>query len=160
LADVPAAIPTMAKWFYDEWHTFDGRSIDQITAQLSDNLNRHSLPITFVAHENLEIMGTVSLDISDLPEFDCYSPWLSSLYVHEGHRGKGVASTLVSHLKHFACSGGVTPLYLWTPGSTSLYERLGWFEISRRSYRYKDITIMSYAGLHGCSVHSVAQLLR
>lgn len=142
LADIPEAIPTMAKWFYDEWHSFDGRSIDQITAQLSENLNRHSIPITFVAHQNHEILGTVSLDISDLPEFDSYSPWLASLYVHESHRSKGVASALVSHLKQFALSDGYTPLYLWTPGSISLYERFGWVEISRSTYIGKSITIM------------------
>ena len=131
----------MAKWFYDEWHTFDGRSIDQITAQLSENLNRHSIPITFVAHQNLEILGTVSLDTSDLPEFDRYSPWLASLYVHKAHRSRGVASTLVSHLMHFALSGGYAPLYLWTPGSTFLYDRFGWVEIARGTYRDKAITI-------------------
>lgn len=142
LADIPEAIPTIAKWFYDEWYTFDARSIDQITAQLSENLNRHSIPITFVAHQYHEILGTVSIDISDLPEFDSYSPWLASLYVHEPHRSKGVASALVSHLKHFALSGGCTSLYLWTPASTSLYERFGWVEISRDTYRNKPITIM------------------
>jgi len=142
LADFPEAIPIMAKWFYDEWHTFDGRTIDQITAQLSENLNRHSIPITFVAHQSLEILGTVSLDVSDLPEFESHSPWLASLYVHRSHRGKGVASTLVSHLKNFALSGGYTPLHLWTRGSTSLYERFGWAEISRATYRDKAITVM------------------
>jgi GNAT superfamily N-acetyltransferase len=142
LADIPEAIPTMAKWFYDEWHTYDGRSIDQITAQLSENLNHHSIPITFVAHQSLEILGTVSLDISDLPKFDSYSPWLASLYVHQAYRSRGVASALVGHLKQFALTGGYTPLYLWTPGSTSLYERFGWVEISRDTYQNKAITIM------------------
>ena len=142
LADIPEAIPTMAKWFYDEWHNYDGRSISQITAQLSENLNRNFIPITFVAHQSLEILGTISLDISDLPEFDSYSPWLASLYVHEAHRGRGVASALVSHLKQFALSGGYTPLYLWTLGSMSLYERFGWVEISRATYLGNAITIM------------------
>ena len=79
LADLPDAIQTLAKWFYEEWHAFDGRSIEFIATQLSENLNPDSIPIIFVAHRNSELLGSVSLDLSDLPPFDYLSPWPASL---------------------------------------------------------------------------------
>jgi len=44
LADLPDAIQTLAKWFYDEWHAFDGRSIESIGTQLGDYGLADSLP--------------------------------------------------------------------------------------------------------------------
>src|SRR5437867_4294607 len=97
LPDVPDIIQTLAKWFYDEWHDFDRRSVEFIANQLSENFNRDSIPITFVGHRNSELLGSVSLELSDLPRFDHLSPWLASLYVHASFRGQGVGRTLVRH---------------------------------------------------------------
>src|SRR5437867_9547360 len=144
LADIPDAIQTLAKWFYDEWHAFDGRSIEFIAAQLSENLNRDSMPITFVAHRNSELLGSVSLDLSDLPPYDYLSPWLASLYVHAPFRGKGVGRALVRHLQHFAVSRGIGPIYLWTPGCTRLYERCGWVEFASATYGFQPIKLMRF----------------
>src|SRR6185436_10503819 len=104
LADVPAAIQTLARWFHGEWHSFDGRCIETIQAQLTDNLNRECVPITFVACKGTAILGTASLDDSDLPGFDHLSPWLSSLYVETAVRSSGIGSALVRHVQQFACS--------------------------------------------------------
>ncbi len=95
LADLPDAIETLAQWFYDEWHAFDGRRMENIATQLSENLNRDVMPITFVAHRNRLPLGSVSLDRFDFPAFDYLSPWLSSLYVHPSFRGQGIGSSLV-----------------------------------------------------------------
>jgi GNAT superfamily N-acetyltransferase len=102
LADLPDAIETLAQWFYDEWHAFDGRRMENIATPLSENLNRDFMPITFVAHFNRLPLGSVSLDRFDFPAFDYLSPWLSSLYVHPSFRGKGIGNSLVRHLQHFA----------------------------------------------------------
>jgi len=64
---VPAAIPTLAEWFHAEWNGFDGRSITETEAQLRSCLNRDLLPITFVAFSDSNVIGTVSLDASELP---------------------------------------------------------------------------------------------
>lgn len=144
LADLPDAIRTLANWFYAEWHVFDGRSIECIAKQLSGNLNRDSIPITFIAHHNSELLGSVSLDLFDLPSFDYLSPWLASLYVHAPFRGQGVGRGLVCHLQHFASSHGISPLYLWTPGSTKLYERCGWAEFASATYGSQSIKLMHF----------------
>ncbi len=49
LADRPAAIPLLASWFHSEWSIFDGRSSPMIEAQLSEDMSKESIPITFLA---------------------------------------------------------------------------------------------------------------
>ena len=142
LADMPEAIPTLAEWFHAEWHAFDGRSRGEIEAQLRDNLHRDSLPITFVVAEGTEVIGTVSLDLADLPPYDHLSPWLASLYVVPPRRRAGVGRLLVNHAAEFARQRGLSPLYLWTPGSTRMYAECGWEAIESATYAGRPITIM------------------
>jgi GNAT superfamily N-acetyltransferase len=142
LADRPEAIPILAQWFFLEWHSFDGRTVREIEDQLSQNLNRASIPITFVAVRNSELIGTVSLDLSDLPVCDHLSPWLASLYVVPECRRAGVGSALVEHLIDFAFSQRLPNLYVWTPGSTRLYEKLGWRLLQTSTYAGQAITVL------------------
>jgi GNAT superfamily N-acetyltransferase len=116
LADSPDAVPLLARWFHREWHDFDGRSLADIEEQLAENLTRDSIPITFLAQSGSELVGTVSLDLSDLPAFDHFSPWLASLYVLPSARGVGIGTALVRHAQKFATSRGVKRIHLWTPG--------------------------------------------
>jgi hypothetical protein len=51
LAEVADAIPLSAEWIGTEWHNYDGRSQIEIENSLRENLNRGSIPITFVALE-------------------------------------------------------------------------------------------------------------
>jgi len=145
LADLPEAIPTLAEWFCAEWQAFDGRSRGQIEAQLRDNLHRDSLPITFVAMDGSEVIGTVSLDLADLPPYDHLSPWLASLYVMPPRRREGVGRALVNHLADYARERGLSPLYLWTPGSTRMYAECGWEAFESATYAGRPITIMRRA---------------
>jgi GNAT superfamily N-acetyltransferase len=145
LDDVPAAIPALAEWFHAEWHHYDGRSIAETEAQLRDCLNRDSLPITFLALRDSEVIGTVSLDTSDLPQYDHLSPWLASLYVVPTHRRVGVGRALVEHLVGFARVRGISPIYLWTPGSTRLYEECGWQILCCDVYSGRPIALMRLA---------------
>ena len=145
LADLPDAVQTLAKWFHEEWHAFDGRTIESIATQLSENLNPDSIPITFIAHRNEELLGSVSLDRSDFPPLDHLSPWLSSLYVHSSCRGKGIGCSLVRHLQNFALARGIGPLYLWTPGSTRLYERCGWVAFASATYGAQPVKLMKFS---------------
>jgi GNAT superfamily N-acetyltransferase len=142
LADLPAAIPTLAQWFHGEWSHFDGRSVAEVEAQLRCCLNRDSVPITFVALSDWKVIGTVSLDTSDLPQYDHLSPWLASLYVLPSRRGEGVARALVEHAVAFALERGISPIYLWTPGSTRLYAECGWEILCMDNYSGRPITVM------------------
>ena len=48
LANYPEAIPTLARWFNEEW-PYENRSLDARETQLRENLNRDRSPITWVA---------------------------------------------------------------------------------------------------------------
>ncbi|MBI3870853.1 MAG: GNAT family N-acetyltransferase [Verrucomicrobia bacterium] len=145
LADDPGQLELLAGWFHSEWHGFDHRSMEEVRAQLAENLNRGAVPITFLAYRGPEVVGAVSLDVSDLPSFDHLSPWLASLYVRPDARGAGIGSALVQHVQRFALSRGLVPLHLWTPGSTELYERCGWVTAERATHRSRPITIMRFS---------------
>jgi GNAT superfamily N-acetyltransferase len=142
LGDVPSAVPLLAEWFYAEWHDFDGRSRSEIEVLLRHNLSRDALPVTFVALDNAEVIGTVSLDTSDLPPYDHLSPWLASLYVVPSRRREGIGRALVEHLVAFALERGISPLYLWTPGSTHVYEEWGWQILCCDVYSGRPIPLM------------------
>ncbi len=90
------------------------------------------------------VVGTASLDTSDLPSHDHLSPWLASLFVLPELRGRGIAAALVKHVLSSTALQTVPSLFLWTPGSTRLYERCGWVEIERTSYGSRPITVMRF----------------
>lgn len=144
LADHPEDLPLLSAWFFSEWNTFDGRSRDQIETQLRQNLSRDSIPITFIARYGAQLIGTVSLDLSDLPGFDQLSPWLASLFVAPDFRGAGIGRALILHLLGFARAKRIPTLYLWTPGSTRLYERCGWRAFETTTYGGQPVTLMCY----------------
>jgi predicted N-acetyltransferase YhbS len=144
LADCPDAIRTLSEWFHAEWHCYDGRSHAEIEHQLRDYLNRDRLPITFVALSAAEIIGTISLDVTDLPRYDHLSPWLASLYVAPSRRRAGVGYSLIKHVVNFALKQEFSPIYLWTPGSTCLYEKCGWKALCSDVYSERPITIMRW----------------
>src|SRR5262245_45031224 len=127
LADNPEAVPLLVRWFHAEWHCFDGRSQATIEAQLAENLHRDGIPITFLAlAAGGEVVGAGSVDLSDLPPFDRLSPWLATLYVLPPAHRAGIGTALVRHAQQFAAAHSISPRYLWTPGSTCLYEKCGW----------------------------------
>ncbi len=146
LANYPEAIPTLARWFNDEW-PYENRSLDARETQLRENLNRDRSPITWVAREGGETIGTVSLDLADLPlpDYAQLTPWLASLYVIPPARGRGVGSALVNQLLEFARSHSLATLYLWTPGPTKLYERCGWKTFNTAVFAGHPIALMRIA---------------
>lgn len=142
LADFPERVPILARWFHAEWHDFDGRALPAIESQLCENLNRDRIPITFLALSGSELVGTVSLDLVDLPSFDHLSPWLASLYVLPEARRRGIGTALVQHAQRFALANAISPLYLWTSESTRLYEKCGWTILQRSTYNSHPVTLM------------------
>ncbi|GEP60185.1 hypothetical protein RSO01_73510 [Reyranella soli] len=87
------------------------------------------------------MLGTASLLFDDL-EGDPRNPWLASVFVPVGCRGKGVVSALVSAIEEEARRLGYATLYLYTTSAARLYAGLGWRALERREYRGEHIQVM------------------
>jgi RimJ/RimL family protein N-acetyltransferase len=95
LGDYLDSIPTLAKWFREQWTSYYA---DMVQAEMEqdflEDASHDRLPIRLVAFESNELVGTIILRESNdkLGEFQ---PELGGLYVVESHRGHGIATELI-----------------------------------------------------------------
>src|SRR5436190_14868273 len=96
LADHLDTIPTLAKWFRDQWPNYHAAmSQEGMEQDFLEDASRDHLPIRLVAFESSELAGTIILRKNGtemLPEFQ---PELGGLYVVESHRNHGIATELL-----------------------------------------------------------------
>ncbi len=143
LADHKEVIPTLAQWFYQEWaYLHPGRTLEDVERLFGERTNTTKIPVTLVAFEDGELLGTVCLKVHDMDTRLDLAPWLAGLYVAAAWRRKGVGATLVSAIEKKAHELQVEKLYLCTPESEGFYSRLGWHVNERTEYHSHPITIM------------------
>ena len=70
------------------------------------------------------------------------TPWLSSVYVPDEHRGRGIASALSLRAIVETAKLGFERLYLFTPRSESLYARIGWKTFERIEHNGTPLALM------------------
>lgn len=144
IADHPALVETVARWQWSEWgHLDPADSLAARIASLRDQTDPCRIPVTFIALDGDEPLGSASLVMDDLPPHPDLSPWLASVYVTPTARGRGVASALVRHAVGRAAAMGVARLYLYTEGARGLYEKLGWRAIAEDHFEGSPVTIMA-----------------
>ena len=144
LADYSQFIPGLAEAFFREWNAMDGRSLWDNEEQLRRNLRRDRLPLSFVAVEQGDWIGTVSMDLSDFPGPAHLSPWLACLYVKEAHRRRGLGRALVLHAIDFARTKKIPRLYLWNHARESLYLQMGWIKTGTFMNLGHSMTLMEF----------------
>jgi RimJ/RimL family protein N-acetyltransferase len=127
LADYLDTIPTLAKWFRDQWPDFYANwSQKEMEQDFLEDASRNSLPCRLVAFESNELAGTIVLredGTEMLPEFQ---PELGGLYVVESHRGNGIATELVRAGMKVARDQGYETIFATTVAAAEMLERLGW----------------------------------
>jgi GNAT superfamily N-acetyltransferase len=144
-------IEVVARWQFDTWgHLEPGDSLAARIADLGRQAaNREQIPATFVALEGIEPLGCASVLQQDMEVFRAsprqrdLTPWLASIYVRPGMRGRGVATALVRHVMAQMAARGIPRLYLFTRGARGLYEKIGWQVIGTDHYKGLDMTIMA-----------------
>ena len=95
LADHLDTIPTLAKWFRDQWPDYYAHwSQAEVEQDFLLDTSRSSLPSRLVAFESNELVGTIILREYGEP-FPELQPELGGLYVVASHRGHGIATELV-----------------------------------------------------------------
>ena len=127
LADYPDTIPTLAKWFRDQWPDYHAdMSQEEMEQDFLEDASRDRLPIRLVAFESNELAGTIILrknGTETLPEFQ---PELGGLYVVASHRGNGIATELVRAGMQLARNQGYESVFATTVAAAGILERLGW----------------------------------
>jgi len=128
LADLPEAIPLLARWFIEEWGPYYGpEGPGDAEQDLQSCRNRYEIPLALVALDAAgDVIGTAALKPSSLETHRYLGPWLAAMLVARGQRGMGIGSALVTAIEGEARRLGVDVLYSDTASASSLLSRLGW----------------------------------
>ena len=143
LADHKEVIPTLTRWFYDEWsYLHPERTYTDVEHLLTERAQTNKIPVALVAFEGNEQLGTVCLKIHDMDTRLDLTPWLAGLYVAVPRRKQGIGARLVSAIEKEARELGIQALYLYTPESETFYAKLGWHVKERTEYHGCPVTVM------------------
>lgn len=123
LADHKEYIDTVTNWLWKEFG--NENNYEFFHSIIKNSITKNELPLTFVALEDNELVGTVGLWRSDLMSRQDIYPWLSALYVKENKRGKGVGQELQNFLVEYCRKKGFKELFLFTD-LCNYYEKTGW----------------------------------
>ena len=145
LADHPETLDTLVQWLHREWgNVRGGETLEQRRKRFAGSLNRDRIPLTVVALEAGELLGSASLIAHDMETRMELTPWLASVFVAEEYRRRGVGAELVRRIMAEAGKLKVPLLYLYTVHSERLYASLGWTVAERTQYLEHPVVIMTY----------------
>lgn len=142
LVDVPKVVPTLAEAFAEEWPDY-AREVgrEAIVERFRECLRRDALPLTLVALEGPEVVGTVGLRWDSIRSRPALGPWLAAFYVVPRLRGRGVGAHLAREAERAARTLGLAELYAGTSTARTLFERLGWRRHEDLDYAGEPLTI-------------------
>jgi predicted N-acetyltransferase YhbS len=126
LQDNPKYINKVANWLYKEF-------VESIKPHIKladiikslENHNKESIPMTLIARNDGECVGTISLFENDMKTLD-FTPYLGALYVDEKHRNEGIGKQLIDEILSLTRQLGYSAIYLRTEHASKYYEELGW----------------------------------
>lgn len=145
LADHPEAVPVLAQWQHDEWGQANSADTAEARkAYLEGACQRDRIPLTVVALDNGEVLGSASLVSQDMETRAELTPWLASVFVGKPYRRKGIGAALVRRIMDEAGKLEVPLLYLYTVHSEKFYAALGWTLSEYASYHEHTVAIMTY----------------
>ncbi|PPU86515.1 GNAT family N-acetyltransferase [Xanthomonas populi] len=102
-------------------------NFDEALRELRSHIRDGVIPTTWVALDQAQWLGSVSLLENVDARSRQWSPWLASLYLQPQARGQGIGEALLVHCVQAAAQLGVSALYLYCqPALAPFYQRLGW----------------------------------
>ncbi len=128
LADAPYTIPTLSRWFVEEWVPWYGPGGQgDAEADLLACCNHDRLPLAVVAlDDNDQALGTAALKPRSLGSELGYGPWLAAVLVGRPFRRQGIVNALISGIESQARRLGLERIYVSTDSAVSLVTRRGW----------------------------------
>ena len=136
LRSCPQFAPVIASWVYFQWSVPMRRSWENTLIRYDPGTPEGALPSTFVATLGGAPAAMASLRTADSYDFlPGSTPWICNVFVHEGARGRGLATLLCEHIAGHAKELGFAELFLATSlENNSLYHGLGFSEVHRVDY--------------------------
>ena len=125
LANFPEHLEGVAGWIHREFIDAEKMSLEHLVMKFR-GMHADRIPLTLIALEDGECIGTVSLFSSDLASRRDLSPWLAALYVPREKRGMGTGRSLVAACVEKAAELGHESLFLRTEHAAGFYRKLGW----------------------------------
>ena len=95
------AAPQFARQVTDWlWQAFGGEALPRefFASIVQHSQTAEALPLTFIAVEGEQLLGTIGLWRCDLISRQDLFPWLAALYVAPAARGQGLAGQLQRHV--------------------------------------------------------------
>ena len=136
LADYSDTIPTLAKWFRDQWPDYFAEwSQAEMEEDFLEDASRDRLPIRLVAFVSAELAGTIILREMGNEALAEFQPELGGLYVVASHRDHGIGSELVWAGMKVAGDLGFERVYATTSAAAGILERLGWEFVKTAVYQ-------------------------
>jgi N-acetylglutamate synthase-like GNAT family acetyltransferase len=139
LKNSPEIFSRVALWHHQECERQGLKSTLELRRErLVKHIQSESIPKTFIATFNNELVGCVSLvnyaygrdsiraKIIDTPL------WLSNLFVQSEFRNRGIGNQLIDKAKSYACELNLTELWLTATEFTNYYQKRHW-EIARKT---------------------------
>ena len=127
LADHLDSIPTLIKWFRDQWPDYHAdMSQEEMRLDFLEDASYDRLPIRLVAFDANELAGTITLRENNPEMPPELQPELGGLYVVESHRRRGVATELIRAGMQFAHKQGYETVFATTVVAAEILESLGW----------------------------------
>lgn len=119
-----------------------GLTVEDLTRNFSEHLNRDRIPLTLIAFLDGQPAGTASIFIHDLDTRPDLSPWLAAVYVAPPYRQQGIGSELVKAVESAAQKLQIVRLYLFTPDQEHFYTHLGWSVLERVEFWNQTVVVM------------------
>jgi GNAT superfamily N-acetyltransferase len=143
LVEAREIIPTLAKWFVEEWAPYYGPDGPGVAEEdLMAYCNRDQIPTALVAFDaESNVVGTAALKADSVGSELGQGPWLAAFLVGKHHRGKGVGTALVEAIEREACRLGFQTIYTSTDAAEGIYRRRGWRALNQVSSLRGPITV-------------------
>ncbi|WP_438863969.1 GNAT family N-acetyltransferase [Neptunicella sp.] len=144
LADYPAAIPTIARWYYLQWGQSNPSSnLTAIEQDVATYLQSVTPPLLVLAKEGEQILGAAQLKIREMDIYPDKQYWIGGVYVIETARGQGLARLLVNDLLQRAKQAGITKLYLQSEQlDGGIYAKAGFQLLETVIYNGHEVVVM------------------
>jgi predicted N-acetyltransferase YhbS len=146
LADCQEVVSIIATWIYNEWsNLYPEMTLQNVVFFLRERMNKEKLPLTLVAFDAGEPVGTVSLRTFDMEARRDLPYWLTSLYVSKPWRRRGIGSKLIESAENKAAELEIDKLFLFTTDAAlpeHFYSKLGWIVKEKTIYHSYPVIIM------------------